>query len=73
MDERLKSRSSIKEEIEEKDMRYQITGINTKENITIHEESEEIKDAEEKFIIACFKCNRVVLYDKIKCKKLMNF
>lgn len=54
-------------------MRYQITGVDERGNITFWEETNEIRSAEDKFMTACLKCSKVSVYDKEEYTNIMNY
>lgn len=55
------------------DMRYQITGTDANNNIIFWEETEEIRSAEDKFMMACLKCSKVSVYDKEEYANIMTY
>ena len=54
-------------------MRYTITGTDARGNITVYEETDEIRSAEERFFEACYRCDKVNLYDRNEYKNIMSF
>lgn len=54
-------------------MRYTITGYDTKGNIVVWEETNEIRSAEDNFFMACFKCAKVTVYDKEEYNNIMSY
>lgn len=54
-------------------MRYTITGMDERGNITFWEEANEIRSAEDKFMMACLKCSKVSVYDKTEYTTIMTY
>ena len=54
-------------------MRYTIIGADANNNIIFWAETEEIRSAEDKFMIACLKCSKVTVYDREEYTHIMNY
>ena len=54
-------------------MRYTITGTDVTGNIIFWEETEEVRSAEDKFMMACLKCSKVTVYDKEEYTSIMSY
>ena len=53
-------------------MRYTITGYNNG-SMVVYEETNEIRDAEDRFMMACLKCSKVTVYDREEYANIMNY